>query len=197
MSRDGKKPKGLGVAACFAAGATLSNRPEAITLQEIKQRLNDLAPDGEAIPPTRQKIIQLLGVLVEVLDPITWVQIGTVDDKILVTPHATVKLLIETADLLRDLDNGLTCPTFMPNSYGATASLKTKKRKQQEAWAETLEILKKTKRLNLKTTTEAAEYLAKRLNAAGHRTQKRHPISREHLMKLKHRPKKKPLKEES
>jgi hypothetical protein len=194
MSENHKKLKGLGAAAGLAGSDTFSNCPEAMILEELKQRLNDLSPDGQAIPPTRQNIIQLLEVLVEALNPITSVQIGTIDEDALVTPHATVNLLIETADLLRDLDNGLSCPTFMPNSYGATASLRSKRRKQQETWAEALEILKATKRLNLKTVTEAAEYMMERLNKAGHRTQKRREISRDYLLKLKHRPKKAPPK---
>jgi hypothetical protein len=110
--------KPLGLAITTENGATEGSADDLgeTVLGEFVSKLSKLAPTNEPIPPTRKNIIRLLDTLTELLEPVISTQIGSLDDgTTLVTHHPTIQLLIDTSDLLRDLDNGLCEPLCGPD----------------------------------------------------------------------------------
>ena len=185
-----KKDQGLGLA---GLSAMTSGIAEKVILDDLHHRLCCLTAGTNPLPASRENIIQVLDAIIDVLGPTMSVHIGNSDDGAsIVTDHPTIALLSETVGMLQDLDKGKTADVFRPNpDDGAYASLSTAERIQHETLAEALTIVQRHHKLpSLKA---AAQFMAKRLSAAGRKRGNGKPYTAEFLRKLPYRSHKTPI----
>jgi hypothetical protein len=167
------------------SGSHLNSLAKEVLFDNFYKKLSTCFEQNEGVPPTRNNIIRLLEMLSSSLDPIL---ANEVSDGEISIQHPAVELLIYLTDILRDLNNGKTSETFKPSPFGATASLTEAEAKEYQLLEEALLITQVAH--NLRSRSEAAKFLAKKLKIAGSRRRSGDLYSAEFLRKLRYRPRK-------
>lgn len=115
---------------------------------------------------SRNRIIVLLDVIAEHLDPMLEQPVTQDDNCEVVAEHAAVGQLRALVSALRDLDTGLTDPIFKAYEHGANATLPWDVRASDEALIEAMAVYQNKYKL---TQIAAASRLAADLAANGFR----------------------------
>jgi hypothetical protein len=166
--------------------------PDPNYVSEIIAALQSLAPDGEYIPITRAKIIEVLEILIKTLRPLVLVEIDKLEDgSVLAIDHPAVVFLSDLADLFEDLDRGKSPDVFHAAANSTPGAYSLKDTRRVFALEELFRVTKQQH--YIKSDAETGRVLAKKLKDVGY-TLDGKEVTPDTLRRLRYRlPKRRPI----